>query len=70
VRFDTWEDSTELMCVLARARVCVCVCVCVREREREGDREDIELMVTGGQSKPVAYGRDRYENSSNINHII
>ncbi len=29
VRFDTWEDSIELMWAFACIYVCVCVCVCV-----------------------------------------
>lgn len=43
----------------------VFVCVCVR-KERE---EDKELMVTGDQSRPVEYDRNRYKNNSNIYHM-
>lgn len=39
--------------------------MCVR-KERE---EDKELMVTGDQSRPVEYDRNRYKNSSNIYHM-
>ena len=49
---------------------CVCVCVHVCVCARDGEAEDEELMVTKGQSKQVAYERDRYENSSNIYHRL